>query len=308
MIPPRRLKGWRRIPPTTITAGGTIVGASLSPKASPKQATGLWKKNRVSAGSFATHMATTCGFAFTRSTGPPNRSSVATAGSAPTTLAQGKRSASAGRPLPKRAWITSHRISTKNSAPYSNPLGRSQQPFNFQFRPFQAKHSAAGCFLPPPSSDSIATNRLFPRVALARRASTLARTRITAFVKETHEPGRQYRDAIVSSGNLNNYDSQAPGCPAGTRRTCDAWRPACGSLRLAAPQRKSGSHRLSEGRERLYRRRSEAHGTVPGEALPGNAGTHFANGSFRSLSAARLSLSHENVRRQAIPAARSGTR
>src|SRR5438093_6637860 len=124
MTPPRRLKGWRRIPPTTITAGGTIVGASLSPKASPKQVTGLWKKNRVSASSFATRMATTCGFAFTRLMGPPNRSSVAMAGSAPTTLVQGKRSANAGRPLPNWAWITSHRISTKNWAPYSNPSGR----------------------------------------------------------------------------------------------------------------------------------------------------------------------------------------
>src|SRR5947209_414091 len=124
MTPPRRLKGWRRIALTTITAGGTTVGASLSPRASPRQATGLRKKNHASNSLFATHTPTTCGFAFTPSMGPPNRSSVATAGSAPTTLVQGKRFGNAGKPQPERAWITSHRINTKNSEPSSNPSGR----------------------------------------------------------------------------------------------------------------------------------------------------------------------------------------
>src|SRR5205814_7145489 len=110
MTSPRRLKGWRRIVLTTITAGGTTVGASLSPRASPKQATGLRKKNRASNSLFATHTPTTCGFAFTPSMGPPNRSSVATAGSAPTTLVQRKRFGNAGKPQPERAWITSRRI------------------------------------------------------------------------------------------------------------------------------------------------------------------------------------------------------
>src|SRR6266550_5595390 len=109
---------------TTITAGGITVGASSNRKASPKRATGLRKKNRASNSLFVTRTPTTCGFAFTPSMELPNTSSVATAGSAPTTLVQGKQFGNAGKPQPERVWITSPRINTKNSEPSSNPSSR----------------------------------------------------------------------------------------------------------------------------------------------------------------------------------------
>src|SRR5260370_37444541 len=101
--------------------------------------------------------------------------------------------------------------------------------------------------------------------------------------KETHEPGSEYLDASADAGNLSRYSSQAPDCPARTHGARFAWRPPGRSLRLASQQREPRSHRLSGGRKRVYRCHSEAHGTIPGEALSGNAGAHPANGSFRSL-------------------------
>src|SRR5713101_4933050 len=130
--------------------------------------------------------------------------------------------------------------------------------------------------------------------------------------KETYEPGRQYHDASADAGNLSRYSSQAPDRPARTRGARFAWRPPGRSLRLASPQRQPRSHRLSEGRKRVYRCHSEAHGTIPGEALSGDAGAHPADGSFRSLQAPWLSLFHADRGGKAVrvplPAARRGRR
>src|SRR5216684_9263741 len=130
--------------------------------------------------------------------------------------------------------------------------------------------------------------------------------------KETHEPGRHYNDASANAGKCSRYHSRAPGRPA---RTCGAlitWRPPRRPLRLAPRQGKTRGHRLPGGRKCLYRCHSEAHGTIPGEALSGNAGAHPANGSFRSLQAPWLSLFHADRGGKAVrvplPAARLGRR